>query len=64
MSIDLQQMINKIEIDTHLFVKWKWNKQIKLDCFRQKQHWKNISQSVSQSPKVNPGTLRDLQMEI
>ena len=33
-----QQTINKIKIDTHLFM--KWNKQIKLGRFRQKQHEK------------------------
>ena len=31
-----QQIIKKIEIDAHLFV--KWNKQIKLSCIRQKQY--------------------------
>ena len=40
-----QQMIIKIEIDTHLIV--KWNKQIKLGRFRQKQYEKSVTKNVT-----------------
>ena len=36
-----QQIINKMGIDTYLFV--KWNKQIKLGRFKQKQHEKRCN---------------------
>ena len=61
-----QQIINKIEIDTHLLV--KWNEQIKLGRLRPKQHEKKQLKKY-QSPKEklqppNPRTLRDMQMQI
>ena len=42
-----QQIINKIDIDSNLFV--KWNKQIKLGRFRQKQHEKASLSFISVS---------------
>ena len=40
-----RQIINKIKIDTYLFV--KRSKQIKLGCFRHKQHDKSGAKSVT-----------------